>query len=245
MKIESEKEIKGKKNIEYANERWHPITGCNIQDCAVKEKKGKCWAELMAIRQVAQGNYHVKDKNKPFMPAWQGDRIINKKYPLIEQPLHWNKIRWIDTCFMGDISCAKQEWILKMLETIEKARIHRFYLLTKNPIKLKSFKFPRNAWVGTTINRHDDLYRLSDLRKLQARIKYISFEPIYEDINLSLSDLNNIDWIILGAQTRPNLQPEKTWVQKILCKSHKRRIPIFIKNNLNFSPKLTEFPKIT
>lgn len=61
-------------------------------------------------------------------------------------------------------------------------------------------------------------------------MKFVSFEPLYED--LSFVDLQGIDWIIVGAQTRPNLQPRPEWVGSLALNASKSGIPVFMKNNL-------------
>lgn len=39
-------------------------------------------------------------------------------------------------------------------------------------------------------------------------------------------------WIIVGAQTRPEYQPDSEWVDNIVSQAWDNHIPIFLKNNL-------------
>ena len=41
-----------------------------------------------------------------------------------------------------------------------------------------------------------------------------------------------IDLIIIGAQTKPDKQPEAEWVRGIIKAADEVRIPVFLKNNL-------------
>jgi len=134
---------------------------------------------------------------------------------------------------MGDLFDAKVDTndICTVLNRMSQwYHMHRFYLLTKQSQRLLTFKYPPNVWLGVTVNRKVDLHRIDDLRKTNAKVKFISFEPLMEE--LGEVDLTGIDWIIIGAQTRPEVQPEMDWVNDIMCTANKLKIPIFCKNNL-------------
>jgi protein gp37 len=108
---------------------------------------------------------------------------------------------------------------------------HWFINLTKQPQNIpETFAFPKNWAQGITVNRKEDLPRIDLLKKTQAKLKFISFEPLYED--LDIVDLSGIDWVIIGAQTHPSLFPEFSWVANLIYSARLRKIPIFIKNNL-------------
>jgi protein gp37 len=252
-------QVKGKKGIEYADARWNPITGCCICDCAVRERLGKCWAERMALRQRSKdedGNVIGRagyDPENPFKPSYHGYREVRfgkKTVELINLPLYWTKPRRIATCFMGDISCAEDEWIELLINTISMTSRHRYYILTKYPTRLLKWKWPENVWFGTTINRNKDVYRITALMEIKARSKartvFISFEPIYEELQMDLfhrifrSGL--LDWIIIGAQTQPTFQPKDVWVECILEIADQYNVPVFMKENLNYEPKRYDFP---
>lgn len=223
--------MNGKKNIEYADISWNPITGCLVKDCAIKQKLGSCWAQKMAFRLKGRAGYDLKD---PFKPTFHEDKL--------EQPLHWKKPRRIDCCFMGDVSFARPEWIERVLKIVEQTPQHRYYFLTKNPGPLKNYYFPENAWVGVTVNRRNDLWRILELEWVFAQTKYVSIEPLYEIIRLN-GIVTHVNWIIIGAQTNPEFQPRTQWVQAIIHDARELKIPIFMKENLKYSNKLTEFPE--
>jgi protein gp37 len=240
----------GKKNIEYADESWNPFSGCLVEDCAVKERKGKCWAEKMAQRLKGRCGY---DKIDPFKPSYHGEETKNLGYKTVKKiniPRHWKKPRRIDCCFMGDISFASEDVLDQILETIRLTQHHRYYILTKNPKALLKIQWPKNAWVGVTINRNKDLYRVDLLKRIRAKIRYLSIEPLYEKLDPDrlyqyfTDETGFIRWIIIGAQTKPELQPKTDWVDSILeLNDHYSKIPIFMKNNLKYEPKRFEFPK--
>ena len=131
---------------------------------------------------------------------------------------------------------------------IEHAKPHRFYLLTKQPQNLIKFSpFPDNCWVGVSVTNtkmyHDAAYWL---REIEAKVKYISFEPLLEGINPNKSwpwrlsfqerelwqDTGGISWVIIGAQTKPTIMPMIEWVQEIVQAADKAGIPVFLKDSL-------------
>jgi protein gp37 len=201
-------------------------------DCAVAEREA-CWAAVMAKRLGGQEGTGYS-KIDSFKPTFH----LNK----LNEPLHWRGHQRVATCFMGDIACAKEEWIESILKIIRRTPQHRYYILTKQPHELLSFMFPHNVWLGVTVNRQKDIYRIDQLDDIQAGIHFGSFEPIYQDIELNDS-AHYLDWMILGAQTHPEFQPEREWIEGLLMEADYYTIPVFMKDNLRFEPKRYDFPR--
>jgi len=142
---------------------------------------------------------------------------------------------------MGDLfgEWVPREWIEAVLHIVGKAYWHTFLFLTKNPKRYLDFQFPRNAWIGTTIDTQKRAENLKWLLQADATVKFVSFEPLFEKIDI---DLHGVDWIIIGAQTKPEVQPPKEAVEKLLSQADELDIPVFMKNNLKFTVKRREFP---
>lgn len=230
------------KGIEYADISWNPVTGCshygNDNLCAVWRT---CWAYRMAQRLKGRYGY---DKYNPFKPTFHEDKITI--------PYSWHKPHRVDTCFMGDLFSygIPGEWINLVLRVIEENPRHIFYLLTKYPKGAGFFRIPTNAWLGTTINICGDSNRMDRLIfETGIGTKYVSFEPLLEDVSVEISNeclesLEYVDWIIIGAQTNPEHQPKKEWVEHIIDLADDYNIPVFMKPNLKVGiPLRQEFPK--
>ena len=114
---------------------------------------------------------------------------------------------------------------------------HTFIFLTKRPQNLPK-KFPDNCWVGVSVTNREMLHRAKYyIESVKAKIKFISFEPLMDDVMQFLyADLvvKNCDWIIIGARTPLNkkTQPKIEWIKEIVEAADKAGIPIFLKNNL-------------
>jgi len=148
------------------------------------------------------------------------------------------------------------DWIVQIL-TVIRHSIHTYQILTKFPRKARYFNWPPNAWLGVTVDKNVNLTRIHQLFKTNARIKFVSFEPLltdmkdpfYRDYQILHDLLKGLDWVILGAQTNPYRPPRKEWIEEIIEKAKKYDIPIFCKNNLipilgeNYVKNNQNFPK--
>ena len=164
----------------------------------------------------------------------------------LNEPLEVKKPSRIFVCSMGEMfgSWVPTLWTNKILRTIEKDRWHKFQILTKQPQNLPAFKYPENVWLGETIDglepREIMQKDLVHILETDARIKFVSFEPLLGPVKLHLEGLN---WIIIGAQTNPRKPPDPDWVQQVILEARRHDIPIFLKDNLEWPEKIQEFPE--
>ncbi len=114
----------------------------------------------------------------------------------------------------------------------------RLYLLTKQPQELKKWSpFPDNVWVGVSAcNEIMYLKAGLGLRDVKAKVKFLSCEPLLEEFHKSKEfeflQWAGINWLIIGAQTKPYRPPEIAAVRNIVDDAGDARIPVFIKNNI-------------
>lgn len=223
--------------IEWCKYTWNPVTGCSIPEtCAVREH---CYARRRAYMLRGRFGYPLID---PFGLAYHPGQM--------EEPYKIRKPSTIFVCSMGDLfgSHVGDARIKPVLNVAWELRQHRFIFLTKNPDRYKLFRedFTDNSWIGTTINTVKDLKRLDALLDSVRNpdvVRFVSFEPLYESMkDLREYDLSKLNWIIIGAQTRPQKQPEHHWVMELMEIAGMFDIPVFMKNNLNYDLKLQEFP---
>lgn len=78
----------------------------------------------------------------------------------------------------------------------------------------------RNAFVGTSVCTCADLGNLDELRRIPAAVRYVSFEPLLED--LGTVDLTGIAWAIIGGESGPRARPcHVKWIRSLVgqCKA--------------------------
>lgn len=100
---------------------------------------------------------------------------------------------------------------------------------------------PPNLWVGVSVNYYIDGWRIAELMKTNANVKFVSFEPLYGLINIHPY---KFDWAIIGRQTHPYKQVKDLWLRSLIAQCREKAIPIFLKDNLEWSPQMQAFPKV-
>ena len=226
---------------------WNPITGC-LNHIAGMCKGGDfpCYAcrlangrlrerylrqQIFPVGQFDDEFYTAKPLDDPFYPRFWPERLW-----LHELVGSKRKPKGIFVCDMSDLFGigVPEDWTRRVLDVIKKHPRHRFYLLTKQPQNLiKWSPFPDNCWVGVTVTNRSMLQpALEGLADIIAVKRFLSFEPMLEQINLTGEDCELLDWLIIGAQTKPYKPPAKEGVKEIVDAADKAGIPVFLKDNL-------------
>ncbi|KKL67160.1 hypothetical protein LCGC14_2137780, partial [marine sediment metagenome] len=227
---------------------WNPLTGClNHVNGMCKGGNFPCYAYRLATTRLRE-RYLA---NKITAPQGFANRVLPRYDPFY--PRFWperladpyagksalGKPKGVFVCDMSDLFGIgiPEDWTRQVLHYCKMSSQHRFYLLTKQPQNLVKFSpFPDNCWVGVTATDKPTLGRglYVGLEKIEAAIKYISFEPLLGSTDLDGLDLLHcgIKWVIIGAQTKPTVYPKIEWVQEIVQAADKAGIPVFLKNNL-------------
>jgi protein gp37 len=95
------------------------------------------------------------------------------------------------------------------MDTIQQSPQHRYQILTKRAERMAEYfdtrMVPQNVWLGVTVECQATKSRIDSLRDLNASIKFLSCEPLIED--LGEIDLRGIDWIIVGGESGPKARP--------------------------------------
>lgn len=125
---------------------------------------------------------------------------------------------WLDGCprlifvsDMGDAFSRDSDFPFLEEEVIEpirstKGQRHFWLWLTKRPERMARFGeriggFPENVCAMTTLTGRDTLYRINELQRVQASVRGLSVEPLWERIPLNQLDLTGIDWLIVGGES--------------------------------------------
>lgn len=179
-----------KSKIEWTEVTWNPITGCS----KISEGCQHCYAERMSKRLKSM-------KNKRYENGFS----LTIHEDLFEEPLKWKTSKLIFVNSMSDIfhESIPEDIILKLFDIMNKASQHIFQVLTKRDKRLKELsskiKWTENIWMGVSVENQNNTKRIENLRKTNAKIKFVSFEPLIGEIkNISLK---NIDWAIVGGES--------------------------------------------
>lgn len=191
--------------IEWTDKTWNPITGCSKLSAGCAH----CYAEVMARRIQAMG-----------LDKYSNGFKLTLHPEDLNTPRSWKKGHNIFVCSMSDLfhTDVPFEFIDEVMTTICETPQHRYQLLTKRAERMAEYfatrEVPKNVWLGVTVECQSTRYRIDYLRRIPARVRFLSCEPLLED--LGELNLSSIDWVIVGGESGHKARPMKEeWVLNI------------------------------
>lgn len=213
--------------IEWTESTWNPVTGCNKISPGCKN----CYAERLAMRLKAmrQSNYRNGFK-------------LTLQPQMLELPLKWKRPQTIFVNSMSDLfhKDVPLEYIQQVFDVMNRARWHRFQVLTKRGDRLaelsSDLNWSENIWMGVSVESQKYVHRIDELRTTGANVKFLSLEPLLGP--LKDMDLTNIDWAIVGGESGYGFRPIKEdWVLEIREQCRDFDVPFFFKQWGGFNKK--------
>lgn len=210
--------------IEWTDTTWNPLRGCTKISPGCKH----CYAETFAER----------FRGVPGHPYEQGFdlRLVPEK---LSEPFHWSGPRTVFVNSMTDLFHADvpEDYIEDVVRVMVEANWHTYQVLTKRADRLASMlssrlRFAsdqRHIWWGVSVeDQKHGLPRIDELRSAPAAIRFLSIEPLLED--LGEFDLTGIDWVIVGGESGHGARPmELAWVEHILRLARQHSVYFFFK----------------
>ncbi|OEU75929.1 MAG: hypothetical protein BA864_05050 [Desulfuromonadales bacterium C00003093] len=176
------------------------------------------------------------------MPAFHPDRLDAPQ----DTPVPKTGNTRVFVCSAGELfgPWILDEWIERVFAAVRAAPQWTFLFLTKFPSRLPALDWPKNAWIGCTIDRQERVPQTTDafvdlhLSGVKNKL-FISCEPLLEDLDLYPELMGSLNWIIVGALSKGivKVQPNSAWVNNILREAELYDIPIWFKDNLIFRPQ--------
>ena len=206
-------------SIEWTEMTWNPTTGCNKISAGCKY----CYAEVMTRRLEAMGIEKYKDG---FELRTHEDSLLT--------PYGWKSPKIVFVNSMSDMfhKDVPLDFIKKVFHTMNNCPQHTFQVLTKrSDILLKYHReltWTHNIWMGVSVEDSRVKNRIDDLRKTNARVKFLSCEPLIGP--LPKMNLKKIDWIIVGGESGRTPRPmDEDWVLDIQDQCAKAKTSFFFK----------------
>jgi len=227
---------------------WNAVKGC-LHKCQWQMPDGNvaiCYAKAIAER-VAQAHYAQGFEHH----YWNSNEL---KAPL--------KLKQPSGIFLDSMSDLMGWWvpedeIRQVFDVCRQTPQHIYFLLTKNPSRLKNFSYPANIWTGVSSppdwmngnqltrdqQRRMLCHSLRVLSGLDSAVKWMSFEPLSWDVSEWVRETlsafpNALNWSVIGAASNGanEFPPEETHLRALLDVLDEHGIPVFYKGNLKSLP---------
>jgi protein gp37 len=220
--------------IEWTDSTWNPVRGCTKVSPGCKH----CYAEAFAERFRGV-------KGHPYEQGFDL-RLVPEK---LTEPLLWSAPRMVFVNSMSDLfqEGVPDDYVIKVAKVMQSADWHTYQVLTKRSDRMRKLlngklSFAANLphiWWG--VSMEDKRYgkpRLEDLRNSTATTRFLSVEPLLED--LGSLHLSGIHWVIVGGESGPGARPlERAWVESLRSQCRKASIPFFFKQWGGVRKKIT------
>lgn len=178
-------------HIEWTERTWNPVTGCTKLSPGCKN----CYAETMAKRLQAMGAAGYENGFALTLMEGRLKEPADRKKPAVYF------VNSMSDTFHEDVPFA---YIDRIFETIRQTPQHTYQILTKRAERMAEYfrtrSVPENVWLGVSVeDRRYGLPRIDVLRPIPATVRFISAEPLLED--LGPLNLTNIEWVIVGGES--------------------------------------------
>lgn len=210
--------------IEWTDATWNPVRGCTKISPGCKH----CYAETFAERFRGV-------KGHPYEQGFDLRLVPDK----LAEPLRWREPKMIFVNSMSDLfhEFVPDDYITVVAKVMTAANWHTYQVLTKRSARLRSLlnsslRFAadqRHIWWGVSVeDTKHGLPRIEDLAAAPAAVRFLSVEPLLED--LGRIDLRGVNWVIVGGESGAGARPiRKEWVLSIRDQCRESGVPFFFK----------------
>jgi len=211
--------------IEWTEATWNPVRGC------VKVSPGcaHCYAETFAERfRGVKGHPYEQGFDLRLVPEKLGEPLRRKKPT---------------TYFVNSMSDLFQdgvpdEYIDQVFAVMDLAGQHTFQILTKRAERMFDYCSARhgvdlvsplpNVWLGVSVENQQFLSRIDALKDTPAAVRFVSFEPLLEDLGAVL--LDGIQWAIIGGESGAKARGfDLEWARDLVAQCQKQGVSVFMK----------------
>jgi len=233
--------------IEWTDATWNPTTGCT----KVSPGCANCYIERTPPFRTKGVNF-VK-----------GSIPVRQHPDRIRQPLSWKKPRRVFVNSLSDLfhEDVTEHFLNLVYHVMEHAAQHTFQVLTKRPERMREYlnwrygpddetprgRIPsRHIWHGVSVeNQHWADKRIPMLLETPSAVRFISAEPLLEDIDLTphlhgdtlaapgpggFRKGPRLDWVIVGGESGPNSRAfDLAWGRSIIDQCREAGVACFVK----------------
>jgi protein gp37 len=235
---------------------WNPVLGCSkispgCKNCyAINHVHRMAHNPNPTIKAANEGLTIIEGGH----PNWTGKvRLIPER---LDVPLKKRKPTRYFVNSLSDLfhESLPEESIDLVFAAMANAHWHTYQVLTKRAARMLQYFSERNShlemtrcfrnfrdyadpvgpWplpnvhLGVSVESREYLSRIDHLRKAPAAVRFLSLEPLLED--LGQLDLSGIHWVIVGAESgRGARRVDLEWVRSIVRQCRDAEVACFVK----------------
>jgi protein gp37 len=222
--------------IEWAHHTWNPWVGCTRISPACDYCYAADWAKRTGQphlwdgerRRTSASNWHLPLKwDQAAAAAGRRDRVFCGS--LMDFADNQVPARWRDDAWHRIDQTRNLDWML-----LSKRPQNYAKMLPGPSIGAPDWDdgWP-NVWFGTTVEDRKRKVNIDHLRVVPARIRFLSIEPLLEDIGEL--DLTGIHLVICGGESGPHARPmDPEWPRSVRDQCAAAGVAYFHKQNGEF-----------
>jgi protein gp37 len=259
--------------IEWTDATWPVVKGCDY----VSPGCANCYAADLIHRHAQHPNEKISlplaglTEVRNGRARWTAKVYLNE--PHLNDPLKWKTGRMIFVPSHGDLfhEDVPDEFICRVFKVMGQAKQHTFQVLTKRAERMQRFmreqtnahairsleaaafcvQWPLpNVWLGVSVeNQATADERIPQLLKTPAAVRFLSCEPLLDEVDLSNWIMPNcpachtkacmagpvrcpelLDWVIVGGESGPGARPFNVdWARSLVRQCREAGVPVFVK----------------
>jgi len=224
--------------IGWCDDTWNPVHGCH----KVSEGCANCYAATQSQR--------FKHTEKAWTVQNAEDNVMLQDHHL-KWPLN-KDARRVFVNSMSDLfhDLVPDEYVHRIMDVIEEADQHVFQALTKHGSEAghrrstprllewdqEHGRWPDNLWMGVSVENEQRAYRMDQLAKTGAAVKWVSFEPLVGEVtSLKHVEDAHIDWAVIGGESgdsESRRDMDHAWARRIRNEAKAyQEVPVFFKQS--------------
>jgi protein gp37 len=215
-------------DIRWTDRTWNPVHGCS----KTSEGCAHCYAERVSRR--------FGHTDEPWTGEHAAENVTLKPSKLDER---LSDSAWVFVNSMSDLFHTEvpHAFIVAVFEACREMSQSAFQVLTKHGPDdgRESPHPPDNVMLGVSVESQAREYRIDWLREQPAVTRFVSFEPLVEDV--TPVDLAGIDWAIIGGESHPGddarreMDPE--WARALVDECRTQDVAVFFKQHSGPRPE--------
>lgn len=244
--------------IEWCDATFPVVQGCDYDSpgCIHCYAVGLIWRQMHHPNPKISGPVQGLVESRDGKLVWTGKIALRKDR--LDWPRRWKKPLKIFIPSHGDLFHVDvpNAFIDRTFDVMEECDWHTYQILTKRSARQCAYvnhrysdrEAPKHIWCGVSVEDRKRLYRLEELKKTRAAVRFVSFEPLLED--LGEISLYGIHQAITGGESGPRRRHHDVeWQRSILRQARRDGCAFFGKQDDKVRPlpadlMVREWPKV-